>query len=201
MPLVCAHLCLPICMRTCVCASVHNDQCVCGVFMWAYTYVSVHGCECTRMCARVVSAKGPLSLPGQTVHSPLDRWPTPSLSSSPSLHLFLLRSLYHCLPLLQPPKHPITSIPRSPPPSIPLSHHTSPIINQRGTEPVHIALIWLAFTNELSLSFKLTDWAGVTLDFFFDWNGIDQMKTIGTVCYCTCSDDDELMLRGYTKML
>lgn len=71
------------------------------------------------MC--VLSAKGPLSLPGQTVLSPLDRWPTPSLSSSPSLHLSLFLSLYHCLPLLQPPKHLITSVS----PSFPTSQHPS----------------------------------------------------------------------------
>lgn len=105
------------------------------MFLWVCTITSVYVCiyvmcicERTCVCACVVSAKGPLSLPGQTVLSPLDRWPTPSLSSS--LHLTLPLSLYHCLPLLQPPKHPITSIPRSLLPSIPLSHYTSPIINQ-----------------------------------------------------------------------
>ena len=133
---VCSHMYAYLCMFVRVCTMTS----VCGIL-----------CERTCMCARVVSAKGPLSLPGQTVLSPLDRWPAPSLSSSPSLHLFLLRSLYHCLPLLQPPKHPITSVPRSPPPSIPPSHHTSPIINHTGTEPVHLALICLAYTNELYL--------------------------------------------------
>lgn len=64
-----------------------------------------YACACVRhtcSCSCVVPAKGPLSLPGQTALSPLDRWPAPSLLLHiPSLHLPLIPFFHHCLPLLR----------------------------------------------------------------------------------------------------
>lgn len=75
-------------------------------------------CACVRhtcSCSCVLPAKGPLSLPGQTALSPLDRWPAPSLLLHiPSLHLPLIPFFHHCLPLLRAldtPQPPLPSFP------------------------------------------------------------------------------------------
>lgn len=104
---------LPPCMRAYVCACVR------------------HTCSCS--C--VVPAEGPLSLPGQTALSPLDRWPAPSLLLHiPSLHLPLIPFFHHCLPLLRAllrtPQPPLPSSPTSQQPLLTPPPNTYAAVNQ-----------------------------------------------------------------------
>lgn len=153
----------------------------CVLLFCTHTLPMTRMCVCVCVC--VVSAKGPLSLPGHTVLSPLDRWPTPSLSSSPSLHLSLLISpitvFLSCSP--QTPS-------LFPPPSIPLSHYTYHIINQSGMEPVHLARfvsLWLINSFSL-LKSSIKRWLPLTCC----WNGPEVITLIncGMVFHSTCSD-------------
>lgn len=109
---VCASVC--VCMRTCVCLCAQWPACTCSCTRCVY--VSVHA----RVCAFCQPRGHFLSLARRCSHHWTDGQHPPSLLHHP----FIYPSFYPSITVFlscSPPKHLITSIPRSPPPSIPLS--------------------------------------------------------------------------------